>query len=269
MISPALRVSMFAVLVAIIIGLSSTIQAQPSAACYVSGQVQLAGREGHAGSRIELDGMDVARTDGRGFFELTDIALGSHRIAARQPGFLSAETQAFDCQAGQRIHIPRQQLPCGDINRDEVVDLFDLVRVGSRYARCAADPDFDRDADLNQNGCVDLFDLVLVGRAYGLQSPGVWRLPSGRFEIEIAPIMQRYCIGCHGGVAGLSLHDFDSLMRGGQSGAVVQPGDAASSLLYRHITADDLPIMPPGGVRVSPDEIEVIRGWIEAGAPED
>jgi len=53
----------------------------------------------------------------------------------------------------------------GDLNNDGVVDIFDLVIVGSCFGQEAVE-DCAR-ADANGNGVVDIFDLVLVGGNFG------------------------------------------------------------------------------------------------------
>ena len=50
----------------------------------------------------------------------------------------------------------------GDINRDGVVNIQDLVIIGARYGQRG-----QNDADLNGDGLVDIVDLVLVANAFG------------------------------------------------------------------------------------------------------
>ena len=89
----------------------------------------------------------------------------------------------------------------------------------------------------------------------------------------VAPLLAAKCGSCHNEGkrrGGLSFADYASLLKGGESGDVVKPGDPRSSELYRRITlpsgsADYMPKNqknPP-----SPAEIEVLRWWIEIGAP--
>jgi len=64
---------------------------------------------------------------------------------------------------------------------------------------------------------------------------------------------------------------FAELMKGGDSGPTIVPGDAAASELYRRITLphDDEEFMPSGGKKpLSADETRWIELWIEAGASE-
>lgn len=90
----------------------------------------------------------------------------------------------------------------------------------------------------------------------------------------VAPLLEARCASCHNEDkrrGGLSLVDYASLRKGGESGAVVKPGDPGASELYRRIT---LPSTADGYMPKnqksppSPAEIEVLRWWIEIGAPQ-
>ena len=59
----------------------------------------------------------------------------------------------------------------GDINGDNIVDIFDLVQVASSYGSTSEDPNWNIYADLNGDGVVDIFDLVIVASHYGETIP--------------------------------------------------------------------------------------------------
>jgi mono/diheme cytochrome c family protein len=90
----------------------------------------------------------------------------------------------------------------------------------------------------------------------------------------VAPLLNEKCSACHSEAkrrGGLSLADYPSLRKGGESGEVIKPGDPAGSELYRRIT---LPSTAEGYMpknHKSPPssaQIDVLRWWIEIGAPE-
>jgi hypothetical protein len=86
---------------------------------------------------------------------------------------------------------------------------------------------------------------------------------------DIAPLLARWCVGCHGGRephASLWLDSYVGVMRGGDTGPVVIPGDPNRSLLVAKVERRHRPAMPPR--RTLPAAaIKVIRAWIAAGAP--
>lgn len=85
------------------------------------------------------------------------------------------------------------------------------------------------------------------------------------YNATIGPIFQARCGDCHGAAAlqGLDLTTYSSVIRGGQSGAAIVPGDPDNSLLIQKQTGT----LPHFG-QLSPEELELVRRWIEAGAPE-
>jgi hypothetical protein len=80
----------------------------------------------------------------------------------------------------------------------------------------------------------------------------------------IASILEP-CGACHGenGTRGLNLTTYASAMAGGASGPAIVPGDPSGSLLIAKQTGAQ-----PHYLQLSPEQVDVIRGWIEAGAPE-
>jgi Protein of unknown function (DUF1549)/Protein of unknown function (DUF1553)/Planctomycete cytochrome C len=91
------------------------------------------------------------------------------------------------------------------------------------------------------------------------------------FSHDITPILRRRCIECHSEEkkkGGLSLNTREAMLRGGENGAVVRPGDSAHSpLLARVLSRDADEQMPPKGDRLTDDEVAKLRAWIDAGAP--
>jgi len=54
-----------------------------------------------------------------------------------------------------------------DINRDGIIDIFDLVRVARAYGSKPQDPNWYAIADVNDDYIVDIFDLVAIAAHYG------------------------------------------------------------------------------------------------------
>ena len=92
------------------------------------------------------------------------------------------------------------------------------------------------------------------------------------FVNDIAPTIVNLCTGCHGGNnprAGLSVVNFESLMRGSENGRVIIPGNLDGSKLWRLVGAGDQPRMPQGQARITRKFHADLRVWIEEGAKFD
>jgi uncharacterized membrane protein len=94
------------------------------------------------------------------------------------------------------------------------------------------------------------------------------------FASRVAPIFDDKCVQCHGPEkkkGKLRLDTFDYVMRGSKDGAVVKPGDARNSELYRRVTLprDNKDAMPAEGKPgLTASELKVIEFWIVSGAAE-
>jgi len=89
------------------------------------------------------------------------------------------------------------------------------------------------------------------------------------FTEDIFPIFEQRCFACHGESqqqAGLDLRTRAAILKGGENGPAIVPGDAGESRLYRRISGLEAPVMPMGG-EISESEILTIRDWINQGAP--
>jgi Protein of unknown function (DUF1553)/Protein of unknown function (DUF1549)/Planctomycete cytochrome C len=89
------------------------------------------------------------------------------------------------------------------------------------------------------------------------------------FEKTVLPIFAAKCLRCHGDKrqkGGLDLRSKAALLKGGENGAALKPGSLKDSILWEKIRTD---AMPEGDVKLSAAEKDVIRRWIEAGAPGD
>src|SRR3954470_6026792 len=89
---------------------------------------------------------------------------------------------------------------------------------------------------------------------------------------QVRAIFAQHCLSCHDSKeqeGGLILETHQSLLEGGGDGAVIVPGKSGESLLVQQIEHAKKPFMPPPkkGDKLSPQEIAVIRAWIDAGAP--
>ncbi|MCB0127651.1 MAG: c-type cytochrome, partial [Caldilineaceae bacterium] len=88
------------------------------------------------------------------------------------------------------------------------------------------------------------------------------------FTDDILPIFLDRCSECHGDTdpeEGLVLTSYKDVMLGSWYGAVIKPGDPADSYLVEMVETGQ---MPKKGDDLTPEQINTIVAWIEAGAPE-
>lgn len=112
--------------------------------------------------------------------------------------------------------------------------------------------------------------LLLALTACDLPPPG----PPPSFSAEVAPLLDRHCVACHGPDkvrGGYRLDTFAALAQPGKSGAAaLVPGQPARSDLYARLVHEDPEErMPYDAPPLAPEEIALIRRWIAAGAPFD
>lgn len=93
------------------------------------------------------------------------------------------------------------------------------------------------------------------------------------FARDIRPLLEAHCLECHGAQkqkADLRLDHRASAFAGGESGPVILPGNSQASLLVRRVSHPDPDhVMPPGGKRLDETQIQLLRDWIDQGAPWD
>jgi len=90
--------------------------------------------------------------------------------------------------------------------------------------------------------------------------------PVPSFEKQVAPLLEARCLKCHNPAKSrgdLDLSTRAALLKGGEAGAVVAPGQTADSPLFDKVRDGK---MPPGQA-LSETEVELLRRWIDAGAP--
>ena len=98
--------------------------------------------------------------------------------------------------------------------------------------------------------------------------------PTEFFERKIRPVLSDKCFSCHSAEAkslkgNLLLDSREGLLKGGDTGPAISPGDPEKSLLIAAIRyADSETAMPPqkAGGKLSSDQIQDFERWIKGGA---
>ncbi|MCX7422139.1 MAG: DUF1553 domain-containing protein [Planctomycetia bacterium] len=92
---------------------------------------------------------------------------------------------------------------------------------------------------------------------------------------DIKPLLTAKCVACHGPLrqkGNLRLDTAKFLIKGGESGSAIVANDSAKSLLIEAILgANGRTKMPIDGEPLKPEQLELLRKWIDAGAkaPDD
>jgi hypothetical protein len=106
--------------------------------------------------------------------------------------------------------------------------------------------------------------------AIGSAAPSVAAETAVDYARDVKPILKQRCYACHGALkqkSGLRLDTAALVLRGGDGGPVVVPRSVPESLLVEKIEArDEKERMPPEGMPLTPEQIALIRAWIEQGA---
>ncbi|MCA8979764.1 MAG: DUF1549 domain-containing protein, partial [Planctomycetes bacterium] len=96
-----------------------------------------------------------------------------------------------------------------------------------------------------------------------------------RYSRDVRPLLSDRCFTCHGPEdrarkADLRLDRFDSATADLGGYAAIVPGDPENSELWLRVTSDDseeaMPPLDSHRARLSADELETLRAWIEQGA---
>jgi uncharacterized membrane protein/mono/diheme cytochrome c family protein len=91
----------------------------------------------------------------------------------------------------------------------------------------------------------------------------------------VQPLLEQRCGGCHNDdkrESGFSVGSYDSTLVGGDTGRAVVPGNLVASELFYRVTLpedDDAHMPAEGKTPPTPEQIEILRWWIGAGAPRD
>ncbi len=107
--------------------------------------------------------------------------------------------------------------------------------------------------------------------ALAISSPVAQAVDKVTYETDVKPILREHCFACHNqedATASLALDSFEGLTTGGASGEVVAAGDLEGSRLWKLVTHEEEPTMPPDN-KLPEKQLQVLRAWIEGGLLKD
>src|ERR1051325_11863826 len=110
--------------------------------------------------------------------------------------------------------------------------------------------------------------IVLAGLTAHAAEPG-----SDLFEKKIRPLLVEHCYKCHSAESDkikgqLRLDSRQAILKGGESGPAVLPGDPERSLLIKAVRYTDKDLqMPPKDKKLSDRQIADLTAWVKIGVP--
>ncbi|MCB1064940.1 MAG: PSD1 domain-containing protein [Verrucomicrobiae bacterium] len=113
-----------------------------------------------------------------------------------------------------------------------------------------------------------------LGAAPALPADHAAKMKAGTelFQNSIRPALEEHCLRCHGGEktrADFDLTSREALIKGGESGSVVDLARPESSFLLAVVRHEEEPTMPPKKPKLPEALIKELATWIELGAPYD
>jgi hypothetical protein len=91
------------------------------------------------------------------------------------------------------------------------------------------------------------------------------------FEAKIRPVLETQCYKCHSATSeklkgGLHLDTKPGLLRGGETGPAIVPGDPAKSLLIRALEYKDETLQMPPKQKLPDSVVNDFVEWVKSGA---
>ena len=125
------------------------------------------------------------------------------------------------------------------------------------------------------NTVVKIWAVLLALGPGSLGSDSLWAAATGDqakiefFEMKIRPLLANNCYACHtdSKMGGLRLDSRETMVRGGSSGPAIRPGNATGSILIQAVSrTHDRLKMPPTGEKLTDEQVEALKTWIQDGA---
>lgn len=116
-----------------------------------------------------------------------------------------------------------------------------------------------------------LWVCVLSGGVFAVPAAAEDQPAPPNYVEHVQAIFREHCFACHcqdEARSDLALDSYASVMRGGASGAVIEPGEPENSRLWKLVNHQEQPHMPPEQDKLPEQQLAVIRAWIAGGTLE-
>ena len=144
-----------------------------------------------------------------------------------------------------------------------------LLIVGLMFG-CGGDDEAADDGHDHVHGEEDSgdFEAAAIDLGVVFDDPVAAGRASPSFSADISPILTNSCAksGCHvaGGPHDIDLRTYESLIKGGDDGAIVIAGNAKESEIVEEIVEGKMP--PPPNEPLEAAQVQLIIDWINEGA---
>ena len=180
----------------------------------------------------------------------TDALMGGLRLDSRDallkggatgPAFVPGDPERSLLIAAIRQTGKLKMPKGGKLGEQEVADITDWVKAGALWPAETAEPVVASAADSSGDDF---------------------------FENQIRPLLLQRCASCHtqAGSSGLHVDSREALLKGGERGPALIPGNPDGSLLIQAVRQEGALKMPKGG-KLTSRELSDLVAWVKMGAP--
>jgi len=115
--------------------------------------------------------------------------------------------------------------------------------------------------------------LILLAQSSPAAAAGLTPSELDFFESKIRPVLADKCYKCHSALAerikgGLLLDSREALLKGGDNGKIIVPGDPEASPLIKAVRYTDPDLQMPKDKKLDDDQIAALTTWVRMGAPD-
>ncbi|MDI6869643.1 MAG: dockerin type I domain-containing protein [Coprothermobacterota bacterium] len=101
-----------------------------------------------------------------GVITIYGIPPGTYDVKVKERQCLSFKVRSVIFSAGN-VSLELGPLSLGDINNDDVVNIYDFSILAGSYSKSQGQPGFDARADLNHDNLINIYDFSILAGNYG------------------------------------------------------------------------------------------------------
>jgi hypothetical protein len=143
----------------------------------ITGKITLQGRTNHSGTIVKAwngaTEVASATADTLGNFTL-NVPSGTYKVTAEKDLYLDSEKSEVIVTTGGTTTLPNLQLPGGDTNEDDRINVQDLSYIAFRLGCNLGNACYQAPGDINIDNAINVQDLTIAGGNWGKMSPVPW-----------------------------------------------------------------------------------------------